>query len=105
MPYQRPDQSNLYKLMSLSTEINLRHLSVRLGKEELESYIDRAAAAGIVIIKIIHGRSGGDMRRATHELLERHPLVTDFEYPAAPSEGGPGVTIAKLVHTYKIKNY
>ena len=55
MPYQRPDQSNLYKLMSLSTEINLRHLSVRLGKEELESYIDRAAAAGIVIIKIIHG--------------------------------------------------
>ena len=47
-------------------------------------------------IKIIHGRSGGDMRKITHELLQKHPLIKEFEYPAAPAEGGPGVTIAKL---------
>ena len=51
----------------------------------------------MAIIKIIHGRSGGDMRKITHELLLRHPLIKEFEYPAAPAEGGPGVTIAKLV--------
>ena len=26
--------------MSLSTEVNLRHLSVKVGQEKLESYID-----------------------------------------------------------------
>ena len=97
MPYLRPDQSNLYKRMSLSTEVNLRHLSVKVGQEKLESYIYSASEAGMVIIKIIHGRSGGDMRKITHELLLRHPLIKEFEYPAAPAEGGPGVTIAKLV--------
>ena len=97
MPYLRPDQSNLYKRMSLSTEVNLRHLSVKVGHEKLQSYIARASEAGMPIIKIIHGRSGGDMRKITHELLLRHPLIKEFEYPAAPAEGGPGVTIAKLV--------
>ena len=97
MPYLRPDQSNLYKQMSLPTEVNLRHLSVKVGQEKLESYIYRASEAGMTIIKIIHGRSGGDMRKITHELLLRHPLIKEFEYPAAPAEGGPGVTIAKLV--------
>ena len=97
MPYLRPDQSNLYKQMSLPTEVNLRHLSVKVGQEKLESYIYRASEAGMAIIKIIHGRSGGAMRKFTHELLLRHPLIKEFEYPAAPAEGGPGVTIAKLV--------
>ncbi len=97
MPYLRPDQSNLYKQMSLPTEVNLRHLSVKVGQEKLESYIYKASEAGMAIIKIIHGRSGGDMRKITHELLLRHPLIKEFEYPAAPAEGGPGVTIAKLV--------
>ena len=96
MPYQRPDQSDLYKRMSLSTEVNLRHLSVKVGQEKLHSYIERASDAGMTTIKIIHGRSGGDMRKTTHELLQKHPLIKEFEYPAAPAEGGPGVTIAKL---------
>ena len=55
MPYLRPDQSNLYKQMSLPTEVNLRHLSVKVGQEKLESHIYRASEAGMAIIKIIHG--------------------------------------------------
>tara|TARA_Y100000588_G_scaffold380154_1_gene463564 strand:+ start:1742 stop:2047 length:306 start_codon:yes stop_codon:yes gene_type:complete len=96
MTSKRPDESKLYKQLSVSTEIHLRHLSIKVGLARLADYLNRAAKAGIIRVTIIHGRSGGDLKKAVHEHLKNNKLVKSYEYPALPSEGGPGATIARL---------
>ena len=81
LPYERREESRLYRQLSVSSEINLRQLSIKVAMKNLDIYLMKAANAGMVRVNIIHGRSGGDMRKA------------------APAEGGPGVTIARLSRT------
>ena len=96
MTSKRPDESELYRQLSLSTEIHLRHLSIKVGLSRLTSYLNRASKAGIIRLNIINGRSGGDLRKAVHQHLKTNKLVKSYEYPALPSEGGPGATTARL---------
>ncbi len=96
LPYERREESRLYRQLSVSSEINLRQLSIKIAMKNLDIYLTKAANAGMVRVNIIHGRSGGDMRKAVHDFLSSHHMIEDFEYPAAPAEGGPGVTIARL---------
>ena len=96
MPYQNPQNSNLFKKMSVPNEIHLRRDKVVPAIERLKAYIEDAKNAGMKEIRVIHGRAGsGDMRRAVHELLSAHPEIETF-YSAPPAEGGPGATIAVL---------
>ena len=55
MTSKRPDESELYRQLSLSTEIHLRHLSIKVGLARLTSYLNRASKAGIIRVNIIHG--------------------------------------------------
>ena len=96
MTSKRPDESELYRQLSISTEIHLRHLSIKVGLARLTSYLNRASKAGMIRVNIIHGRSGGDLRKAVHQHLKSNKLVKSYEYPALPSEGGPGATTARL---------
>ena len=97
MPYQNPQESTLFKKLSIPSEIHLRKDKVIPAIQRLESYIKDATNAGMKEIRVIHGRTGsGDMRRAVHELLNVHPDVESYS-PAPPAEGGPGATIAVLV--------
>ena len=75
----------------------MRQLSIRVAMNKLDIYLIKAADAGMARVNIIHGRSGGDMRKAVHDFLSSHHMIEDFEYPAAPAEGGPGVTVARLL--------
>lgn len=81
--------------ISLPTEVHLRRMKVRDALEKLEKYLNDAAIAGLPRVRVIHGRSGGTMKKAVHDFLDKHPLVAR-RYPAAPSEGNGGVTIAEL---------
>ncbi len=96
MPYQNPHESILFKKMSVPNEIHLRRERVVPAIERLKTYINDAKNAGMKEVRVIHGRAGsGDMRRAVHELLSRHPHIKNY-YSAPPAEGGPGATIAVL---------
>jgi|TARA_B100000959_G_scaffold44644_1_gene45091 DNA mismatch repair protein MutS2 len=96
LPYQNPQDSKLFKKLSIPNEIHLRKIKVAPAIERLESYIKDATNAGMKEVKVIHGRAGtGDMRRAVHKFLSEHPDVERY-YPAPPAEGGPGATIAVL---------
>jgi DNA-nicking Smr family endonuclease len=58
-------------------------------------WLDRAHAAGIRAVRIIHGRGIGVQREAVRRLLARDPRVVAFG--DAPAEhGGRGATVATL---------
>jgi len=76
-------------------ELNLRGKLVDEGLEELERYLEKAYSAGLLFVRIVHGKGTGKMRDAVRNALKESPYVVSFEEPK-DNEGGAGVTIAKL---------
>ena len=56
-------------------------------------YVEAAAAAGIPVVRLVHGRGAGIQRGIVQAALERHPRVVEFwDDPLSHL----GATIAKL---------
>lgn len=76
-------------------ELNLRGKLVEDGLEELERYLERAYSSGLLFVRIVHGKGTGKLREAVRNALRSSPYVASFEEPK-DSEGGAGVTVAKM---------
>ncbi len=76
-------------------ELNLRGKLVDEGLDELEKYLERAYSAGLLFVRIVHGKGTGKMRDAVRNALKSSEYVSSFEEPK-DNEGGAGVTIAKM---------
>ena len=84
------------KPSSPGMELDLRGLTVDDMLVELDRYLDTAYLAGLPFVRIIHGKGTGALRQAVRDELRGHPLVGEFR-AGENSEGGEGVTVAKLV--------
>jgi dsDNA-specific endonuclease/ATPase MutS2 len=62
----------------------------------VEEYVHAAHEAGLLEVRLIHGRGKGVQRGIVQAALERHPLVESFD--DAP-ESHLGATIVVLVRT------
>ena len=76
-------------------ELNLRGKLVDEGLDELEKYLERAYSAGLLFVRIVHGKGTGKLRDAVRSALKASPYVTSYEEPKE-NEGGAGVTVAKI---------
>ncbi len=76
-------------------EINLRGKLVDEGLDDLEKYLERAYSAGLLFVRIVHGKGTGKMRDAVRKALKESSYVASFEEPK-DNEGGAGVTVAKM---------
>lgn len=76
-------------------EIMIRHLTVDEALLNLDKFIDNAICNNVKIIKIIHGKNGGILRKAVHKYLEESPYVKEHRL-GGYYEGSYGVTIAFL---------
>ena len=76
-------------------ELNLRGKLVEDGLDELERYLERAYSAGLLFVRIVHGKGTGKMRDAVRNALKESPYVLSYEEPK-DNEGGAGVTVAKM---------
>ena len=76
-------------------ELNLRGKLVDEGLDELEKYLERAYSAGLLFVRIVHGKGTGRMRDAVRKALKENSYVASFEEPK-DNEGGAGVTVAKM---------
>jgi DNA mismatch repair protein MutS2 len=76
-------------------ELNLRGKLVDEGLDELEKYLERAYSAGLLFVRIVHGKGTGKMRDAVRNALKSNEYVSSFEEPK-DNEGGAGVTVAKM---------
>ncbi|HZS34020.1 MAG TPA: Smr/MutS family protein [Methylomirabilota bacterium] len=61
----------------------------------VDKFLDDAALAGHLEVRLVHGKGTGTLRRAVEAVLRGHPLVTAFHLAEAPA-GGAGVTVARL---------
>ena len=77
-------------------EINVIGRRAEEATEEIDRFLDQAALASVDRVRIVHGFGMGVLKKAVSELLRRHPHVAKF-YPASPTEGGGGATVAELV--------
>ncbi|MDD4923389.1 MAG: Smr/MutS family protein [Dehalococcoidales bacterium] len=88
-------KEQLYNAPGIDDECYIRRMTLDEAMPILEKYINDAFMNGIIMIRIVHGKSGGTLRNAVHNRLANHPLIKFYrlgEY----GEGGEGVTIAEL---------
>ncbi|MBK8987596.1 MAG: Smr/MutS family protein [Chloroflexi bacterium] len=77
-------------------ELDLRGKRVEEGLAELERFLDTAFLSRMPWVRIIHGKGTGRMREGVREALKSNTHVASWE-EGKDGEGGPGVTVAKLV--------
>lgn len=63
-------------------------------KSVLEEYLRECRRAGILTVRIIHGKGSGTMRNLVQSYLKASPFVQEFS--TAPDSSGWGATIAVL---------
>ena len=79
----------------VSDEVRLRRLPVDEAILKLDKYLNDAFMAGLVRVRVIHGKGTGTLRQVVREQLSKHPLVNSYRL-AGYGEGEEGVTIVEL---------
>lgn len=77
------------------SELNVIGRTAAEATDAADKFLDAAYLNNHDRVRIVHGMGMGALKRAIAALLAEHPHVAKF-YPAAPSEGGNGATIAEL---------
>jgi DNA mismatch repair protein MutS2 len=76
-------------------ELDLRGKRADEALDALDRYLDAASLAGLLFVRIIHGKGTGKLRQAVRAALQDYPLVKSFEN-GLEKEGGDGVTVVKF---------
>src|SRR5690606_11224381 len=76
-------------------EVDLRGLMSEDALDKMERYLEQAYLWGLPWVRIIHGKGTGKLRQAVRNALRGHMYVKSFE-EGGHTEGGEGVTVAKL---------
>jgi DNA mismatch repair protein MutS2 len=76
-------------------ELDLRGMRAEEVGSVVARYLDNAYLAGLPWVHIIHGKGTGVLKQVVRQLLDGHPLVASHR-PGELSEGGDGITVAKL---------
>ena len=83
------------KANTVKEELCIHGMLVKEGLVMVDKYLDDAYLAGLLSVRILHGKGTGTLRSAVHKALESNQLVADYQY-AHPNEGGEGVTVVKF---------
>ena len=80
--------------------IYLRQLRYYEAEEKLIKEIDQAFVKGYSQVEVIHGLSGGTLRKLTRTVAEAHPLVESIMPFQSRLHHNPGSTILILHSRY-----
>ena len=62
----------------IEPELDLHAFSPRDIPSVVDEYIAAAAAAGLTVVRLVHGRGRGVQRGIVQATLDKHPLVVEF---------------------------
>lgn len=85
----------LGKARSIGMECDLRGMTADEAIEVMDKYLDDAVLAGAPLVRIIHGKGTGVLRRAVTETLRNDSRVVKYRL-GQTGEGGDGVTVVQL---------
>lgn len=77
------------------SELRIRRLTIDEALPRLDQFLHDTYMAGLVQVRIIHGKGTGTLRQTVRRELGKHPLVKSFR-PGDYGEGGEGVTVVEL---------
>jgi dsDNA-specific endonuclease/ATPase MutS2 len=80
---------------TLTDELDLHTFRPKECADVVEEYLHAAQEAGMKMVRIIHGKGTGTLRRIVHGVLERHPAVARFALSGA-ERGSWGATLVEL---------
>lgn len=83
------------KALSVSPEINLLGKTVDEAISELDKYLDDALLSHLSVVRVVHGKGTGALRRGIHEYLRRQKHVKSYRLGEF-GEGDAGVTIVEF---------
>jgi DNA mismatch repair protein MutS2 len=75
--------------------LDIRGFRVEEASAAVVPFLDRALAAGLDQVHILHGKGTGALRMAVQDILDTTPHVADHN-EAPLDEGGAGVTVVHL---------
>lgn len=83
------------KSSHISTEIDLRGMSLDDAIENVDKYLDDASISGLHEVMIIHGKGTGVLRSGIHQYLRNNPHVKGYRLGKF-GEGENGVTVVEM---------
>jgi Uncharacterized protein conserved in bacteria len=75
--------------------LDLHTFNPREIKELVPDYLAACQQRGIFLVRIIHGKGMGNLRRTVRAILSKHPEVVSFALDH-PQYGGWGATLVHL---------
>ena len=81
--------------MPISDMLDLHHFSPKDLKFLLPEYLEECRKAGILEIRVVHGKGKGVLKKTTHSILERIDFVESFKL-ADERSGSWGATWVRL---------
>jgi DNA mismatch repair protein MutS2 len=91
----RPARDDADSSRGTAAELMLIGRTTDEARDLVEKYLDDAFMAGMVNVRLVHGKGTGALRKAVRGVLSDHPLVASFR-DGEPNEGGHGATVAAL---------
>lgn len=82
-------------VVPLEDEIDLHGFQPKEIPDVVESYLEAALEAGILEVRLVHGKGKGVQRARVRELLAAHPQVVAFG-DAPAHRGGWGAQLVEL---------
>ncbi|MDD4570343.1 MAG: endonuclease MutS2 [Tepidanaerobacteraceae bacterium] len=83
------------KAKDISSQIDLRGLTLEEALIKTDRYLDDAMIAGIPRVTLIHGKGTGVLRRGIHDMLKTRSNIKTYRQGHI-DEGGIGVTVVEL---------
>ncbi len=81
--------------LAIDGELDLHPFRPKDVSKVVEAYLDACLQAGIVELRLVHGKGIGNLRRTVHAVLERHRAVASYRL-GGMGEGGWGATLVTL---------
>jgi len=79
----------------VTDRLDLHAFSPKELPELIDEYFSECLRAGILSVRIIHGKGKGFLRERLHSILRKDSRVTSFRL-APPEAGGWGATLVEL---------
>lgn len=80
---------------ALTDVLDLHTFLPKECKDVVEEYLYAAQEQGLTLVRIVHGKGTGTLRRIVHSVLDSHPAVARYAL-ADGASGSWGATIVEL---------
>ncbi|MBL9113967.1 MAG: Smr/MutS family protein [Verrucomicrobiaceae bacterium] len=88
-----PDQP---VVIPITGELDLHAFQPRELGTLLPDYFEECRRAGILTVRVVHGKGTGALRTSVHALLQRLPGIQGWTWPLDATSGGWGATLVRL---------